>query len=387
MRVAVVTSMLPPEGLGGAEIYAALVAASLAEEHDVLVVSGASFGEIGAARLARIPALPNLHRDAPISNKLVWHARDQWRLVVHRAVSQVLADFRPDVVHTHAVQGLSAAVFTAIARRRLPHVHTAHDLSLLCARTSMTKGSEFCGGQCRACRVQRAIRGRAAGWQLTRFLAVSEYIRMRHVNAGVIPPETATVLRLGARTERGRVRTLKDGGIHVGFIGALAPHKGVKTLLQAFSVVPETWRLTIAGGGPLRDEVAAAAGTMPNVTFLGPVFADEKDRFFDDIDVLAIPSEWEEPAALVGVEAAARGIPSIVSNRGGIVELPEAEIFRARDVAALRDAIGRFAEQPSHLESASRRLVERRSDFEWTGHMQRLEVILAEAAATNRPTD
>ena len=65
--------------------------------------------------------------------------QDQWIPSVHLAVMRQLEAFSPDVVHTHEPQGLSAAPFSAIARARLPHVHTVHDLNLLCVRVTMTK--------------------------------------------------------------------------------------------------------------------------------------------------------------------------------------------------------------------------------------------------------
>jgi len=385
MRIAVVTNILPPEGSGGAEAYAALVAATLAHAHDVLVISGSPTGDIGRAQLATVPSLAELHTDAPLSRKLVWHARDQWRPTVHRATSRALRTFDPDVVHSHAVQGLSAAVFTAIAGLGIPHVHTAHDLSLLCARVSMTKNSEFCGGGCATCRVQRAIRRRAFGLQPTRLLAVSDYIRRRHVEAGIVPAERAVVLRLGVEGNGARVRSLSGEGIHVGFIGGLAPHKGVRTLLHTFRDAPETWRLTIAGRGPLQDEVAAAAAASPRIAFLGHVSGAQKDAFFDAIDVLAIPSEWEEPAPLVGFEAAIRAVPCIVSDRGGVGELAEARVFRARNSIALREAIEWFLSEPSRLESVSRRLFDRRKEFAWDPHLELLSTILAESASEGAP--
>ncbi len=104
------------------------------------------------------------------------------------------------------------------------------------------------------------------------------------------------------------------------------------------------WRSPAAAA--TRSLAAAAAADQPQIRYLGYITGDEKERFFDELDVLVIPSEWEEPAALVGTEAAARGIPLLVSDRGGIPELPEATVFPARDAGALRDAIAAFACRP-----------------------------------------
>ena len=384
MNIAIVTNVLPPEGRGGAEAYAALEARTFAGEHDVVVISGSRDGDVGDAAVVPVPALPQLDHDAPLQEKLVWHARDQWRPAVHRAVLQTLRDRSPDVVHTHSVQGLSAGVFTAIAAAGVPHVHTAHDQNLLCVRTSMTRDAQFCGGRCPECRLQRAIRGHAARRGLDQFVAVSEYILRQHIAAGVATRERSIVLRLGAPAASARVRQPEDGRLRVGFIGALAVHKGVRTLLAAFEDAPEGWELVVAGAGPLEPEVVAAAGRSPHITFLGHISGDSKERFYDGIDILAIPSEWEEPAALVGTEAAVRGIPSIVSNRGGIPELPEARVFRARNLGALQAGLSWFADDPSRVERASRRLVELHDELSWETHVSRLEAILRRAVAGRR---
>ncbi len=381
MRIAVVTNVLPPEGRGGAEAYAALFAATLAERHDVLVLSASATGDVGGARVAALPRLPHLAPTAPMPEKLVWHARDQWRPSVHVAARRELSAFRPDVVHTHECQGLSAAVFTAISSLRLPHVHTAHDLNLMCARTSMTRDFEYCGGGCAFCRVQRVVRGRAVRRHLTEFIAVSDFILRRHLEAGVADVGHSQVIRHGSAAESRRLRTPQGGGLRVGFIGTLEPHKGLDTLLRAFADPPPGWSLTIAGSG--RDETlaTAAATDQPQISYLGYVAGAEKERFFDELDVLVIPSQWEEPAALVGTEAAARGIPVIVSDRGGIPELPEATVFPARDAGALREAIAAFAADPDHLQAISKRLLERHDEFTWSTHVAKVEHCLAGASS------
>lgn len=379
MRIVVVTSSLPPEGKGGAEGYAAMVAETLADRHEVLVMSGASEGDIGEANLKTVRHLPQLPRDASLPRKLVWHARDQWSLPVHVAMTRHLRRFRPDVVHTNECQGLSAAVFTAIAQVGTPHVHTAHDLNLVCARGTMTRDFEFCGGRCSLCQIQRRIRGGAVGRHIMRLIAVSDYIRQRHVEGGVVSDDRAIVLRLGAETRTRRLRALDGGGIHVGFIGTLAPHKGVSTLLSAFHSTPADWRLTIAGCGELQDQVVRAAGEDSRISYRGHVKFEEKERFFDDIHVLALPSEWEEPAALVGIEAIARGIPTIVSDRGGLPEIAEARVFRSRDAAALRAAISWFVDEPERLQVTSARLLDRSDEFSLTTHLRALESELERA--------
>jgi glycosyltransferase involved in cell wall biosynthesis len=380
MRIALISNTLPPEGRGGAEAYVAALADALAGRHEILVLSGARGIEVDGVAHVRLPAQPPVGEHDSTARRALWHARDQWRPAVHRATLQALRAFAPDVVHTHEPQGLSAAVFTATASAKRPHVHTAHDLNLLCARTSMTRAGRFCGGHCRDCGIQRAIRGTAVRRHLTRLLAVSHFIRDRHVEAGVVSPERALTIHLAAAPGVARLRRAGEGRLRLGFIGSLVETKGVLTLLEAVRGAPEGWTVDVAGAGPLEERVRDAAAGDERIRHLGQIGGAAKEAFFDGLDVLVIPSEWEEPGATVCFEAAVRGIPSVVSDRGGLPELPEVTVFRSGDPEALRRALASFADEPRRLEARSARLLAAHDEFLWETHVGKVEHVLEQAA-------
>ena len=119
--------------------------------------------------------------------------------------------------------------------------------------------------------------------------------------------------------------------------------KEFELLIEAFASLPATGAtLAIAGEGPdlytrtLRSHSAGQA----NITFVGRV---EPASFFQHIDVLVIPSVWEDRFPRVFHEALAFGVPSLVTPLGG---LPEAIdhgrtglIAAAATSAALRDSM------------------------------------------------
>jgi glycosyltransferase involved in cell wall biosynthesis len=78
----------------------------------------------------------------------------------------------------------------------------------------------------------------------------------------------------------------------------------------------------------------------PNIQFLGFVRPAE---FFERIDALVVPSIWEEPLGRVIYEGYVHGVPSLVSNVGGMPEivLPGRTgfVFRSEDSAALADIL------------------------------------------------
>jgi glycosyltransferase involved in cell wall biosynthesis len=375
MRISIVSASVAPERFGGSEAYAADLAAALAERHEVLLHTGAAAAPEGV-ETERLPGLPDLSPDESAPRKAAWHLRDQWVPAVHTALKRQLRRFRPDVVHTNHPQGLSAAAFTAISASGLPHVHMVHDANVLCARITMTRNGSFCGGRCLSCRPQRVTRATLLRRSLGRLVVPSDYFRQMHVRAGVVPAERAETIRQGAKPGTVRLRA-GNPELVVGYLGALAPHKGVHTLVRAFRSAPKEWRLRFAGTGPLEADLAAEARHDPRIELTGLVLGERKDAFLDNLDVVVIPSEYEENAPLVAVEAAVRTLPAVVSDRGGLPETAEAIVFRAGDPHALLEALRRLADTEGELATRSRRLHHMRERFLWSHHVEQLERTLA----------
>lgn len=378
MRVAVISNWALP--IGGAQIYASELVARLAAKHDVLMISGASDLRIPGVEYARVPHLRALHPEESDVRKSLWHLRDQWRPAVHRAIGRELRRFRPDVVHSHEPQGLSGAVFTAVKDVQAVHVHTAHDLNLLCVRTAMTVGGQPCRGRCAPCILQRNVRARLAARSVDRLIAPSDFARDTHVRWKVASAATAVTIRQPAAEAPARERR-SQGGLQIGFMGTLVRHKGILTLLEMFRAAPDDWRLHLAGSGLLDDRVRAACAADGRVTHHGYVTGPEKNAFFEQLDVLVIPSECEENAPLIAAEAVVRGLPCVVSDRGGLPETPEAFIFRSGDTGKLRAALQRLADEPEALRGASHNLMKIRAKFLWPAHLERVEAAYAEASA------
>jgi glycosyltransferase involved in cell wall biosynthesis len=139
---------------------------------------------------------------------------------------------------------------------------------------------------------------------------------------------------------------LPEGPLVFGFLGRLTRDKGIATLVDAFAnaSVPEGTRLIIGGDGPLRDALEARASA--HVELLGWLDDSARERFYDRIDALVVPSEWKDPAPLVVNEARARNIPIIGARIGGIPELisPSSRrfLFNPGDERELAQRLGEF---------------------------------------------
>lgn len=382
MRVLLLSSLWPPNVLGGAELHAAALADRLADAgHDVGVVT---YGSPGARVLAQIPARPYPLQEfatQPSTKRALMHLRDVWNPSTARILDDAMRTFRPDVVHSHTVQGMSAVALVRPGRLGVPHVHTLHDYWLLCQRTAMVRrDGTACDTPCRGCAAITTIRERQVRPHAPDLLlAVSQAVAEEHAR---VPWATGRTRVLHNPVEPGPAvrpaRTDAAAGPVFGYLGQLAPHKGVATLLEAFgrAGLPGA-RLLVGGRGPFAGSVAAAGG---GVEALGWLDGAAKEQVLADIDCLVVPSEWRDPAPIVLNEARARGIPVIGTRMGGIPELiaPESEplLVPPRDATALAGSLRAFAADPDRYRAAPAL-----APLDWAGHLDALLTAYRDAGA------
>jgi glycosyltransferase involved in cell wall biosynthesis len=378
MRVALVHCLYAPHWLGGAEVSTALLAQGLlAAGHDVTVICG---GPDAAPRRGVVDGVPvrylpianvyNPYADPPphrlphALRRAAWLTVDAYNPWMGAAVGRELDDVRPDVVHTNNLVGLSSAVWGAAARRRLPILHTLRDYYLLCVRSSLFRAGRRCRRRCADCRAW-SLPKRLAARHVGTVVGISRHVLDAHLARGwfagaahsVIPNAVDDAPAPAAPRAAGRA-----GPLRFGFLGQITPFKGVDLALAAFRHVdPAAAELHIAGRGP--PELIAAlrrAGDGPNVHWRG--FVDARE-FLAEIDVLLVPSVWDEPAGRVVLEAYAAGKPVIASNRGGLPEMVGDDgaglVFDADRPATLSEAVRALIEDRARLAAMAARAVER----------------------------
>lgn len=154
-------------------------------------------------------------------------------------------------------------------------------------------------------------------------------------------------------------------------VGALQPYKDHATLLRAWSQVEKSGRfpgaqLVIVGDGPLRGELEAQTRSLglSGVRFLGRLDDTALQRWYDTAQVLVHPA-LSESFGLTPVEAAQWGMPSVVSDSGGIVEFVVDHVsgrtFPAGQADALARAIEELFADPEERQRLARAAFERAS--------------------------
>lgn len=149
--------------------------------------------------------------------------------------------------------------------------------------------------------------------------------------------------------------------LRVGFAGVFSPWKGAHVLVDAVRGSRAAMRLTLHGRteegmfqGYIDDLMQRAAGD-PRIAFPGPYGHGELSQVLADLDLLVVPSLWYENTPFVVLEAFAAGLPVLVSDLGGMVELVQEGVngwsFPAGDSAALRGILESIVADPDHLAS------------------------------------
>lgn len=130
-------------------------------------------------------------------------------------------------------------------------------------------------------------------------------------------------------------------------VGRLARDKGFATAIHALGRLGDTGaRLVIVGDGPeqvLLEESARRAGVSERVEFAGARSRADVADHLAAADIFLFPTERDEAAPLVPLEAMAASLPVVASSVGGGVELIEPGksglLVRPAAVEAWADAI------------------------------------------------
>lgn len=119
----------------------------------------------------------------------------------------------------------------------------------------------------------------------------------------------------------------------IGFLSNISIEKGI---LEFLDVADQACQANLAIrfllAGPFQDEevkclVEERMATLSNVTYIGGVYGEDKQKFFDSIDVFLFPTRYvNESEGLVIHEAMSRGVPVIAYSRGCIEQIISAQV-------------------------------------------------------------
>jgi glycosyltransferase involved in cell wall biosynthesis len=322
----VLVAPYPPRGeepQGGVQVTTVRLAAALANEHDVTVVSP---GAPGGRRDGEVSVLYAGEADHPLA---LARSLRPWR----RAVARILAELEPDVVHAQGLLGPGVAATDAVETAIVTaHGNVANDVTLNTARLSARlRASAVRRLATLAARRAHTVVGVHPDWRVNvpvepkRFVHIPNMVDERFYGENDAAGRTSVVLYCGGtRRIKGWdvlaaawpdvARALPEARLHVlGWSRGHDPWRGLER------VRVETWLE--------ESRVAEAMATAAAVV---------------------VPSRFEV-APLTLYEAWASGTPVVASAGGGLASLAEgaATLVPVDDAGRLTDALVEVLTDPN----------------------------------------
>ncbi len=296
---------------------------------------------------------------------------------------QVLDTFAPDLVHIEHLMGLPVALASVARQRRIPYTITLWDFWWVCANAQLLTNYDqtICAGprgylncaRCALARVERPYLWPAlpplAGLMAWRnrllrrvlkgagaLIAPTPFVHRWHT-AHRVPRERLVTLEPGLEHPRTITRGAPtDRPLRFGYIGGLAPQKGLHVLVQAFSGLQGEAELWIAGDEsfdpPYVARLRSLAADAP-VRFLGRLSREAVWEMLAQVDVVTVPTLWYETFSFIVSEAFVAGLPVVASRLGPLADRVrdglDGLLLPPGDVSAWRQALQRLVDDPALL--------------------------------------
>lgn len=364
MRILMACAAFPPFIDGGGPISALMVAKLLRQYgHDLEVVNVADREEreiydgVPVQRLSTLNIDWNYRLPRPAWKRAIWHLLENFNPRAFFAMRRQIRRFKPEIVLTDSIENINVATWLAARSCGVPVCHIVRSTFLLCWKGSMRKASGNCGRACGSCQVS-SIGKKFMSRYVDAVIGETRFIIEKHLSHGYFPHATSHVVPgllpdpVTAQARTGQT----DRPLTVGYLGVLDAIKGLDTLADALHALEPSARPRVLIAGTAKSEYAKALPQrFPSDTeFLGWV---KPNDLFAQIDVLVVPSLFEEPFGRVVVEAFAAGVPVIGARSGGIPETIQPGIngflYPAGDAKALAALLASLTQDPAQIASLS----------------------------------
>jgi glycosyltransferase involved in cell wall biosynthesis len=273
--------------------------------------------------------VPVFRLSTPLEHRMDWRPFNDDHVAIF---DHILRQTRPDLIHFHCIQRLTATIVERTRKLEIPYLITAHDGWWISDHQFLVDEDDFLrvpSSDMYASdpnseiptveSVSRRRRLSALLGDAERVLAVSDSFARIYSDAGVenvlsVPNGVSRIKRLPRRNR-------SDGRVALGHIGGRGAHKGgrfVEAVLRRNSF--QNLHLTIVDLElEASDRIETTWGDTP-VAIVGPYPSDQVAELYASLDVLLAPSIWPESFGLVTREALSAGLWVVASDRGAVGE-------------------------------------------------------------------
>lgn len=326
MRVLFVNTLYFPYHQGGAEISVQHMCESLAGAgHEIHVATLSPPGRPERSEMVnnvQVHYLKCTNFYWPLSkppsklHKILFFALELFNPFMGIKVLKIIKKYRPEIIHTNNIYGFSPAVWITAALSRVKIIHTLRDYYLTCTNGKMYR-DQRCKQQCKTCRFYSSFKSIQAR-RVDCAVGISNFILNRHKELNFFKNSETAIIH-NAQPSQNLDDIEPRVGKKIGFIGRVSKEKGVELLLKEFSSLENGYQLLVAGeiDADVKDLVKLHTKS-DRITFAGKM---KPADFYSKVDLVVIPSLWEEPFGRAVIEAYSYGLPVIASSRGGLTEL------------------------------------------------------------------
>lgn len=401
MKIIIAVHHFPPNFFGGAELRAYRTALALIKRgHTVKVVAieKVTFGE------EKIGWEDSVYKEVPVRRLSLGLKKTRYpiswdynnRLVGDHIRNLFVAE-KPDIFHLFGGYLITASVLENAHSMGLPTIVSLTDYWFLCSGILLMCGDHpLCTVpidpvHCVRCMGERQRRFRIPGklvpglmdiyWRNRKknihaleerlaylrknlnqsdvVISPSQFLRQIYIQGG-IRPDLILYSRQGrdhpvhADPALGKTPEI----LTIGYLGQIAPHKGVHVLLDALRFIKDL-PINLEIYGDIRPHPGYSRGLHKKanhdkrIHWMGLLPSDEINHALYKMDAIIVPSIWYENSPNTILDAFAHNIPVIASNMGGMAELVHHGVngllFAPADPRQLAAQIKRLITEPDLL--------------------------------------
>ena len=252
--------------------------------------------------------------------KFIWHLNDSKNTKYDNDFIQIINKFNPTILFTNNLSGFSTSIWSLAKRLNIKIVHTLRDYYLQCPKSTKFKNLKNCSYLCTDCSLLTLIKKKEST-KIDYLIGISNFILEDHQKnnyfKGVPYKKISNGFDIDTLSNKISPKTNK---VVFGYIGQVNKSKGIELLIKSFLYLKNSnWILLVAGS--VTESYKSYLRTIndtKNIKFLGFV---DSITFYQKIDVLVVPSLWNEPFGRVALEAIIYKKPIIASRVGGLKEL------------------------------------------------------------------
>jgi len=152
------------------------------------------------------------------------------------------------------------------------------------------------------------------------------------------------------------------------FVGRLVKEKDLDDLVSVDRILKRRghdFKLAVVGDGPMKEDLEEQ---IPDAIFSGFLKGNDLSKWYASADLFVFPSTTETFGNVI-LEAFASGLPAIVANKGGVVDLvtsgQDGYVAKANSPRDFAAKIGRLLKNREKMEQMARGAREKALDYGW----------------------